>query len=214
MLYTDYSIAGQYEASPNLADRLAESGFVVIDNFLYAQEVSSLLSRFAEIEEAGDFYRAGIGRMQQHQVDRTVRGDRIYWIDGNGIDTPEQQLLQRMYALMDHLNRACFLGLKDIESHLAYYPAGTFYKRHSDRFRQHSHRVLSFVCYLNRNWQPVDGGVLRMYLADDTIRDLEPLEGRLVVFRSELEHEVLPTSRERYSITGWMLDQLASLTFL
>lgn len=203
-----------YEAGPDIAERLADTGFVVIDNYLSIQEVSAILQRFKDIEQAGEFNRAGIGRKQQHQVDRTVRGDRVHWIDGNGADTPEQRLLQRMYALVQHLNRTCFLGMKDIEAHMAYYPAGTFYKRHTDRFRQHSHRVLSFVCYLNRNWQPIDGGVLRMYMPDDTISDLEPLEGRLVVFRSELEHEVLPTSRERYSITGWMLDQLASLTFL
>ncbi|MCB0627245.1 MAG: 2OG-Fe(II) oxygenase, partial [Saprospiraceae bacterium] len=36
-------------------------------------------------------------------------------------------------------------------------------------------------------------------------REILPVGGRLVLFRSELlEHEVLPARRERYSLTGWL----------
>jgi SM-20-related protein len=50
-----------------------------------------------------------------------------------------------------------------------------------------------------------------MYLSDRT-KDFLPMAGRLVIFRSdEIEHEVLPATRERLSITGWILDQLVDL---
>jgi SM-20-related protein len=39
-----------------------------------------------------------------------------------------------------------------------------------------------------------------------------PEAGRLVCFRSDLiEHEVLPATRERYSLTGWALDRAPEL---
>ena len=45
--------------------------------------------------------------------------------------------------------------------------------------------------------------------------DILPAGGRLVVFRSDqIEHEVLLCRKKRYSITGWMLDQLSELSFL
>ena len=36
---------------------------------------------------------------------------------------------------------------------------------------------------------------------------IQPLQGTLAIFLSELEHEVLLTSRDRMSITGWMLNE-------
>ena len=50
-------------------------------------------------------------------------------------------------------------------------------------------------------------GALRLYLdahAHGEYIDVLPESGRLVVFLSEtFHHEVLPTRRERWSITGW-----------
>jgi SM-20-related protein len=53
-----------------------------------------------------------------------------------------------------------------------------------------------------------------MYLDNETL-DVLPQAGRLVCFRSEqIEHEVLPATRPRFSITGWILDQLVGLKHL
>ena len=39
----------------------------------------------------------------------------------------------------------------------------------------------------------------------ERVEDVLPLGGRLVVFLSEdIPHEVLPTQKERISITGWL----------
>jgi SM-20-related protein len=47
------------------------------------------------------------------------------------------------------------------------------------------------------------------------IKDALPIAGRLVCFRSDvIEHEVLPSKKERLSVTGWMLDQEAGLKYL
>jgi SM-20-related protein len=40
-------------------------------------------------------------------------------------------------------------------------------------------------------------------------KDVLPVAGRLVCFRSDLlEHEVLPATRERLSLTGWLIDKI------
>ena len=94
------------------------------------------------------------------------------------------------------------------------YPPGSYYKKHLDQFKRDDHRKLSVICYLNENWKKEEGGQLRMYMPDATL-DFLPLEGRLVCFRSDqIEHEVLPATRERKSITGRILDQLSDLRHL
>ncbi|MEC9256433.1 MAG: 2OG-Fe(II) oxygenase, partial [Pseudomonadota bacterium] len=59
--------------------------------------------------------------------------------------------------------------------------------------------------YLNKNWQPGDGGELAIYDAEDQlITRVQPVLNRLVIFLSEeFPHEVLPAKNHRYSIAGW-----------
>ncbi|MDF9800416.1 SM-20-related protein [Catalinimonas alkaloidigena] len=196
-----------------LVDQLAENGYGLIDHFFSPDEVNAVINRFQDLSEEGKFKKAGIGKMQNFAVDKSVRGDYIRWINPNDMMEVTANYVGKMRQLMEYLNYTCFLGLKDFEAHFAMYPAGTFYKRHVDRFHQKPHRVISTVCYLNENWKEKDGGQLRMFLPDEEF-DIAPLSGRMVCFRSEIEHEVQLTSRPRYSITGWMLDQHSSLTFL
>ena len=64
-------------------------------------------------------------------------------------------------------------------------------------------RVVSVVLYLNEAWIPADGGQLRLFDAE-TARNVEPLAGRLVAFvTAGREHAVLPTQKDRLSLTGW-----------
>ena len=46
---------------------------------------------------------------------------------------------------------------------------------------------------------------MRLYLDEQNSLDVQPMAGRLVLFRSaQLFHEVLPAQRERLSLTGWL----------
>lgn len=122
--------------------------------------------------------------------------------------------LERLRTLIQYLNQNLFLSLKDVEVHMTIYPVGSFYKRHLDQFKSDDHRKLSVICYLNENWEESHGGQLRLHLKDGAI-DVLPTLGKLVCFRSdEIEHEVLPATRERLSITGWILDQVSELRHL
>ena len=93
--------------------------------------------------------------------------------------------------------------LAEVEAHYARYAPGTGYARHSDRFRDSDSRVLSLVSYLNEDWQIEQGGALRLYLPQGTV-DVMPQSGTSICFLSEIEHEVLPATRERLSIAAWL----------
>jgi SM-20-related protein len=197
-----------------IADHLAERGYAVADQFLSQDEVNSILSLDEFNNATARFKKAGVGKHEGHQINEAIRGDYIQWLDKNSSAAPLKLYLNRLNNLIQFLNQSLFLSLKDYEVHSTIYPAGSFYKRHLDQFKKDDHRKLSVICYLNNNWTDENGGQLRMYLHNET-KDVLPISGRLVCFRSDqIEHEVLPANRERLSLTGWILDQVADLRYL
>jgi SM-20-related protein len=197
-----------------IGDGLAEHSYSVADHFLTTEEVNAILN-VKEFESGlAHFKKAGVGRTQSLQINESIRGDYIHWIDKSSAAQPIKTYLNRLNDLVQFLNQSLFLSLKDYEVHLTSYPPGTYYKRHMDQFHRDDHRKLSVICYLNRTWNENEGGQLRMYLPNETV-DFLPLAGRLICFRSDqIEHEVLPASRTRLSLTGWILDQHADLRHL
>lgn len=206
------------QAFEELANGLASLGYGYVDEFLSQKEVFDLLEVLRLHEENNQFFKAGIGTAHQHTIDNSVRGDYIRWIDPKNALPPTQIYLNLMQNCINYLNQCLYVGIRDFEAHFAYYPPGTFYKRHLDQLRINDHRRLSFILYLNPHWQPGHGGELRLFLPNPTgevQKDIEPVGGRLLVFRSDLlEHEVLTTTTNRYSITGWMLDVPQTLSFI
>lgn len=194
-----------------VANGLAEQGYVVLDDFLSPLQVNEILEADIFEERVTGFKKAGIGKNHQLHINETIRGDYIQWMNKNLSPEPVVKYLNKLEELYRYLNESLFLSLKDTEIHFTSYPPGSFYKRHLDQFKKDDHRILSVICYLNNDWDQSHGGQLRIYLPDGTI-DILPLAGRFVCFRSDqLEHEVLPATRERLSLTGWILDQLADV---
>lgn len=218
LITDDNSDLTELELLDSVADSLANNSYAVIDNFLSEQEALDCLAILKSNQEKGNFKEAGIGTLGMHQIDKSIRGDEIKWLDNNNLSPASQIYMNQVQAMMRYFNRTLFLSLKDFEGHFAHYPSGTFYKRHLDTLKLSDHRKLSFVFYLNPNWNKGDGGELLLYLNEgnqEKILTVEPILGRLVVFRSEiLEHEVALAHKSRYSITGWMLDQYKGTTFL
>ncbi|KAH7474429.1 [Skp1-protein]-hydroxyproline N-acetylglucosaminyltransferase [Phytophthora ramorum] len=70
-------------------------------------------------------------------------------------------------------------------------------------------RLVTCVYYLNDQWETEDGGQLRVHLKGAQLLpesnwDIPPTLDTLVMFRSlDVEHEVLPTYRERKAVTIW-----------
>lgn len=194
----------------NLITDILENSYSIIDNFFDASEIEELRDSLKDIYEADCFKKAAIGDKFNEEVDKTIRGDFILWINEAEGRAVERRFFNKINNLVDYLNRTCFLGILQKEFHYAVYPTGTFYKRHLDTFQNDDRRKLSMVCYLNDDsWVATNGGELTLYLPSEngeTALDIIPKPGRMVIFESQvLEHEVKPVlASERLSITGWL----------
>ncbi len=189
-------------------DALVDRGYAVWPGFLDAAAVAGLLAEARARREAGAFHRAGVGRANGLAVRDQVRGDEVLWLDEAADVAAERPYWQALQALRREINQTLYLGLVEGEFHYAHYPVGTFYRRHLDRFRDDDARTVSCVLYLNQDWQDAEGGQLRLYLdatEESKFLDVSPQAGTLALFLSDrFWHEVLPASRERWSVTGWM----------
>jgi SM-20-related protein len=185
-----------------ICNDLITQGWVLLDDF-FEPELIQLLAHECQLQhQLGLLNEAGIGREQQHQVEKSIRGDQIRWLEPGMADCVDVYLTH-LEKLRKFFNKQLFLGLEDTENHFAYYPKGAFYQKHVDCFHQSDSRVISSVLYLNPDWQPKHGGELRLHI-EDLREDIEPIANRFVMFISaKILHEVLPTTVERMSLTGW-----------
>jgi SM-20-related protein len=191
-----------------LTESLRERGFGVVPDFLAEDEWRALARQARARHGCGGFRHAGVGRGTSFRVAPEVRDDTVSWIDSTAPSRLERRWLGRVERLRLDLNGWLWLGLFGYEGHWARFAPGARYHTHLDRFADASHRVISLVLYLNEDWQPEDGGALRLYLGNRDIEpwhDVVPRGGTLVAFLSgEVHHEVLPASRERWSLVGWL----------
>ncbi|WP_421921541.1 2OG-Fe(II) oxygenase [Marinobacter salarius] len=190
-----------------LADGLTEHGWMSQDVSvpLSADLLRGLRHEVRILDRTEALRKAGVGRGQDLLRDRSVRRDKIAWLQG---ETPAQAALFEFFeSVRLGLNQRLFLGLKRFEAHYATYHKGDFYRRHVDRFQGRASRVVSLVLYLNEEWREADGGALRIYNREsenEVCGVVLPQEGRLAVFMSEeIPHEVLPAHRTRYSVACW-----------
>ncbi|MBZ9540396.1 2OG-Fe(II) oxygenase [Modicisalibacter tunisiensis] len=187
-----------------LIDGLVDHGHFVGPDVVDAGLCRALHDELDHLAAHDGLKAAGIGRGEQHQLRRDIRGDAIRWL------TRDSQAQRDYLALMDDLqrqiNRTLYLGLFEFEAHFARYPPGTFYRTHVDSFQGRANRVISTVLYLNPGW-PDDGGGEMVIYADDASRELvriPPESGTFVCFLADrVPHAVLPTRHPRASIAGW-----------
>ncbi|MCK7550015.1 MULTISPECIES: 2OG-Fe(II) oxygenase [Marinobacter] len=190
-----------------LAAGLTDSGWMSLDvrEKLGRSLLQGLLDEVRILDVTESMKDAGIGRGADLIRDRSVRRDKIAWLQGATV--PQQLLLRFLDEVRMGLNRRLFLGLKRIESHYATYHSGDFYRRHVDSFAGRASRVVSLVLYLNDEWASTDGGALQIYSRDSQNKvcgTVLPEMGRIALFMSEdIPHEVLPANRTRYSLACW-----------
>lgn len=156
------------------------------------------------------------------------------------VDT-RARLIRLVNGLRSELQASATMSLPRMapfETEIIYllYPVGGHYKRHLDvSLRQdgwklqgraahdggsfcggQTRRVVSFILYLNRQWDPKNGGELRVYPAHDHgdgsaqseqagfTEDITPEGGTLVLVMSgDVEHMVRETRAERQCVVGW-----------
>ena len=194
---------------------LASGEPVVLDAWLGPVRALALQLEVTALIGGRHFQPAGIGAARARVMAPEVRRDSVCWFDPEGAAgvQPGAEValfLVRLDVLLRYLNRTCFLALRRVECHAACYEPGAFYGAHKDTFAPdilstngEAGRVISYCYYLNDGWIAASGGCLRLHAATEI--DVAPLLDRLVVFRSaDVDHEVLPTTVRRLSLTGWM----------
>ncbi|EPR69266.1 2OG-Fe(II) oxygenase [Cyclobacterium qasimii] len=200
------------KSNDKVVQDLYDKGWSVVDNYISEDFRTDMLREQKELLMHGQFRLAGIGSGETFAIKPEIRSDKVLWMDENLLTPIQEVYWDKMDRLKSAINRRCFLGLKSYEAHFAMYPQGSFYSRHLDQFQTVQYRIVSVILYLNDTWEESDGGELRMYFTRpdgiEEYQDFLPVGGRLVVFLSgEIPHEVLPTAKERISITGWMKDR-------
>ncbi len=183
-------------------------GWATVPEYLGRLESAGLRAECEAAWGKGEFHRAGVGRGTGLQVREEIRRDEVLWLDPDCNSTEQNHYLASLEILRLAMNQKFFLNLADFEGHFAIYPEGAFYKPHLDRHAGTSNRVVTLILYLNPDWQPGDGGELKLWTtAGDRSGEfilIEPRMGTLVSFMSgEFWHEVLPARKSRMSITGW-----------
>ena len=167
-----------------IIDDLVENGFAIIDDLLLTEQALSIKNRLLELKAEDEFKKSGIGKAVLHQVDESIRGDFIRWIETDDLHPSIECYYQFIENFIAFANRSLYLNLKDLESHYTFYPPGKGYLKHRDRSRIKK------------------------------LQAIAPRMNRLVVFKSEMVHEVLPSVQSRYSLTTWLLDKEKELSFL
>ncbi len=190
-----------------IANALVDPGYIILDSVL-SDQVKNLMQHLDNLEQQG-MASAGIGRGQGFHQSKQIRGDSIHWLsDQHPI---EKAFLDWVEKCRIGLNLRLYLGLMDYECHFAVYPAGSFYQKHLDSFRDKGSnrpvRRISIVFYLNQDWNLENGGALVLY--DETgqriLESVAPECGRMLVFLSEkFPHEVKMAHQKRRSIAGWI----------
>ncbi len=190
-----------------LIEGIAKDNWAKQDNFLPAAIAEDILEEIKCKWKEDDFKKAGVGRGNDFGVRSEIRTDKTLWLNPNQLSKALKYYWDIIEEYKLELNRAFFLSLVEFEAHLAVYPVGSFYKKHLDQFKSVQNRLITCILYLNKSWNELDGGQLRIFSERASSGDVDifPEFNSFVSFKSSLVyHEVLPTKRERFSVSGWL----------
>ena len=200
--------ADAFVASSRLVDGLLARGYVVVEDVL---DATAARAARQEAESLGERLKPTL------QALTGTRSDRVGWFGADELAANSCPTLARLARLQRGVAAAINADGRWHEtltvpasSMLSCYGAGGRYRKHTDNSRNAdgvcgNARALTCICYLNPDWAAEDGGALRIYdESGGTVVEVAPAAGRVVVFDSFLEHEVLEARRDRYALTFWI----------
>jgi SM-20-related protein len=170
------------------------------------QPTTNRLLRFAQdCDQKGLFHPAAVGKGDLKQRRQDVRSDKILWVDT--FSTELGKLIQAFFMdLMGILRKDFYLPAKRFECHFSKYEKGSRYSLHSDRHIEKPGRLVTCVIYLSDC--PYGSGTLTLYDENLSPIRIQPQPGRIAVFDSSMEHEVSTAQSDRWSLTGWIREDL------
>ncbi|WP_352337335.1 2OG-Fe(II) oxygenase [Psychrobacter sp. 16-MNA-CIBAN-0192] len=191
----DFAVNWEQRLDNTQLDKLVHEGWIIIDEVFESKALLALQAESGFIDYRDAQLTDGI------QVS-DIRGDKIRWITKDFF--AGFYYLNSINQLAAVLNRALFAGIRHSEAHYACYPVGFGYQWHSDNPVGRDERVISAVFYLNDDWSADDGGALELVDNQGRSHKIMPAANRLIIFNSNLMHQVQIAHRQRYSIATWM----------
>ncbi len=185
----------------NLANDLSSQGYWHATNIFKEDSYNLIANNFNK--NINNFKPAQIGKGSSKSNNTQIRNDKNLWLNQNenGLE-PVWELLNN---ISDILKSHLYFPIKRYESQFALYPPGHFYKRHVDKHKNLPARLVTLVYYIS-SWEKSHEGELMIYNKNSI--KIEPVKNSLVIFLSELEHEVKPTNSNRQSLTAWFRDDI------
>lgn len=114
------------------------------------------------------------------------------------------------YVIDQHLSLAAIAlsvrTIGDRECQITRTPNGGYFRRHVDNGVGCDHRGLSYVLYFG---SPIEGGELFLDIPGGGVT-IDPCDNSIVVFPSDIPHEVLPVicgdafTEGRFTVNGWI----------
>lgn len=193
--FSNFAVDWESQLTDAQLDKLALAGWLIFDNVFDDKALLALQAESGFIKYREAQLAAGI-RLSH------IRGDKIRWINEDFF--AGFYYLQSINELASVLNRTLYTGIRHSEAHYACYPIGFGYQWHSDNPAGREERVISAVLYLNDDWKVTDGGAVEIVDNHGVHHEVMPVANRLIVFNSDLQHQVQIAHRQRYSIATWM----------
>ena len=192
---SNFEVNWENKLTDHQFDKLVDDGWLIIDDVFEQKALLALQAESGFIDYRDAQLTAGI-RISD------IRGDKIRWITKDFF--AGFYYLHSINALAALFNQSLFAGIRHSEAHYACYPVGFGYLWHSDNPAGRNERVISAVFYLNDDWTANDGGALEIVDKHGVHHNIMPVANRLVIFDSDLQHQVQIAHRQRYSIATWM----------
>jgi len=191
-----------------------QKGFAILNNILNQQEIEQIYSYTQRKFQENSLCKP---HDSQKDHDTSARDDLHMWFSETNAEPPLAPAIERFSLLKEDLQQ--ILKLRPLsEQQLAYYPPGVSarYVRHRDALPfdasntspEYNPRKVTAIIYSSLNWEPSDGGILRLYgdgFQNKEFTEVEPIPGRLVLFLSgAIDHEVCPVNANpRVALTTW-----------
>jgi SM-20-related protein len=187
-----------------LIETYLENNIGIAENFISLPLSTAIEKNIYSLANHNLLNKANVGNLKTLQQNKLIRSDSIFWLDRLHNNVDENLFLDIIDAFVAYLNQTCYTGITSYEFHYTLYKNGDFYAKHLDQFQNKSSRKYSMIIYLNKDWEAAHGGELCIH-HPTFMQTIAPLNARVVFFKSnEIPHEVLLTTVNRLSITGWL----------
>jgi len=209
------------------AKALKSENFCVLDGFLPVEHCETLARAATQARPsmvrgatgaAGKVLKSeGYTANLERALHDPSRGDVVKFSDDGGMPgclelySALDTLVEGLQSCDEVAERLQFVDWANGAMFAIYPGNASRYIKHVDNTLGMDGRRLTAILYLNKHWEPCDGGCLRLF--EPTMQnfqvkcDLEPIWNRLVVFWStqEVPHEVLSAYKDRAAVSVWFI---------